>query len=343
VRLDVRLTDPLQEVPAAARHYEQDGYGCLWVSETAHDPFLAIYAAAQATTTIELGTSVAIAFARNPMTVATTANDIHAASGGRMLLGLGPQIRPHIEDRFSMTWSHPAARMREFVLALRAIWRAWNEGSPLDFRGDFYRHTLMTPFFSPGPNEFGSPPVFLAGVGPKMTEVVGEVADGMICHALTSQTYLSEMTIPALQVGLERSGRQLNQLQIAGAFLVVTGFSDQERAIADREARRQIAFYASTRAYLPVLTHHGWQDLQSRLNVLARRGDWDQMGSLITDEMLDTFAIVADPGDIAARLLDRYGHLMTRCSLYLPYASSPDSWGHVVSAINKQPSSAGPQ
>src|SRR5271166_1513727 len=198
-----------------AREAEAAGYDGLWSAETSHDPFLPLVLAAEHTERIQVGTGIAVAFARNPMTLATTANDLHTMARGRFMLGLGSKIKPHIEKRFSMPWSHPAPRMRELILAVRAIWASWAEGTRLAFRGEFYRHTLMTPMFDPGPNPYGNPPVFLAAVGTRMTEVAGEVADGLLAHAFTTERYLREVSLPALERGLAASGRTRSAVEVS--------------------------------------------------------------------------------------------------------------------------------
>src|SRR6478609_390177 len=223
MKVDGGVTFDLASAGKAAKEAEGAGYDGVWAAETSHDPFLSLLLAAEATERLELGTSIAVAFARNPMTTATTANDLQAYSGGRFILGLGSQIKPHITKRFSMEWSHPAPRMREFVLAMRAIWDCWNNGTKLDFRGDFYTHTLMTPFFNPGPNPHGEPLVFLAGVGELMTEVAGETADGFLAHGFTTESYLREVTLPALEEGFAAGGRTREDFQISMPAFVVTG------------------------------------------------------------------------------------------------------------------------
>jgi probable F420-dependent oxidoreductase len=335
MKLDVRLQVPLAEVGRAAREFEDAGYSGIWASEATHDPFLPLVSAATATQTVEIGTAIAVAFARSPMTVAVTANDLQAASSGRFILGLGSQVQPHILKRFSMPWSNPAARMREFVLALRAIWACWNDGEPLKFRGEFYTHTLMTPFFSPGANPWGAPKVMLAGVGAQMTEVAGEVADGFICHAFTTERYLRERTIPALARGREKAGKTMAGFQIAGPSFVVTGVTEEQRKVANYETRKQIAFYASTPSYLPVLEVHGWQDVHHELNRLSKAGRWDDMADVIDDEVLDAFAIVAEPEGVAQALQTRFGDVVERISLYLPYQDDPLRWRPVIQQVRQ--------
>jgi probable F420-dependent oxidoreductase len=316
-----------------AASLEGAGYDGAWSAETSHDPFLPHVPAAAATSTLELGTGIAVAFARNPMTLANTAWDLQLASEGRFLLGLGSQIKPHITKRFSMPWSSPAARMREMILAIRAIWDTWDGKGKLDFRGDYYTHTLMTPFFDPGPSPYGHPKVFLAAVGQRMTEVAGEVADGMLCHGFTTASYLQEQTLPALETGAAKAGRSRADLELSIPAFVVTGRDEEEMARSATGVRRQVAFYGSTPAYRPVLEHHGWGDLQDELNRLSKQGEWNAMGDLITDEILDAFAVVAEPHDVAPRLLERWGGLVDRISFYAPYETEADTWLPVVAAL----------
>ena len=317
----------------SAQELESVGYDGAWSAETSHDPFFPLLVAAERTERIELGTGIVVAFARNPMTLANIANDLQAFSKGRFLLGLGSQIKPHIEKRFSMPWSHPAARMRELVLAMRAIWDCWNNGSKLDFRGEFYTHTLMTPFFNPGPNPYGPPRVFLAAVGDRMTEVAGEVADGLLAHAFTTERYLREVSLPALERGLATANRKRSEFEISCPCFVVTGATEEEMAKAADGVRQQIAFYGSTPAYRGVLELHGWGALQDELNALSKQGEWVEMGSLIDDEMLHTFAVVGEPEEIPKLLLARYGDVMDRVNFYAPYRSDPERWAAVLDGL----------
>ncbi len=320
MRVDGSVPSELDKIAPAAKAQQAAGYHGVWVAETSHDPFLPLAIAAEHTDTIELGTSIAVAFARNPMTLAHTANDLQLYSKGRFNLGLGSQIQTHIEKRFSMPWSSPAARMREFVLAMRAIWNTWNTGEKLAFRGEFYTHTVMTPFFNPGPNPYGTPKVFLAGVGLHMTEVAGEVCDGFIAHGFTTESYLRDVSIPALQRGMEKSGRQRADFQVSLPSFLVTGDNDEQRHVASQAVRQQIAFYASTPAYRTVLDHHGWGELQPELTGLSKRGEWVAMADRITDDVLDAFAVVCSVDDAAALLRTRFNGVIDRISLYTPYA-----------------------
>jgi probable F420-dependent oxidoreductase len=330
VKVDGGIGFDLSRAGAAAREVEEAGYDGAWAAETSHDPFFPLLIAAEHTQRIELGTGIAVAFARNPMTLAQVAYDLQAFSEGRFILGLGSQIKTHITRRFSMPWSHPADRMRELISAIRAIWESWNTGNKLDFRGDFYSHTLMTPFFNPGPNPHGNPKIFLAAVGERMTEVAGEVADGLLCHGFTTEAYLRQVTIPAVERGLARSGRTLADFEISGPGFVVTGATEDDMVKAATGVRQQIAFYGSTPAYRPVLEMHGWGDLQDELNRLSKQGEWVKMGELIDDDILNTFAVVAEPAKLAAGLKDRYGGVIDRISFYAPYRADPDLWTGVM-------------
>jgi probable F420-dependent oxidoreductase len=324
----------LSGAAAAAKELEDQGYDGIWTAETSHDPFFPLLLAAQETTRVELGTGIAVAFARNPMNLAQIAWDLQAASGGRFILGLGSQIKPHITKRFSMPWSSPAARMREMILAIRAIWASWNDGTKLDFKGDFYTHTLMTPFFNPGPNPHGNAKITLAGVGELMTEVAGEVCDGFLCHGFTTERYLREVTLPALERGAAKAGRSLADIEISGPAFVVTGGNEEEMERGIAGTKQQIAFYGSTPAYRGVLELHGWGDLQDDLNRMSKEGKWQEMGELITDEILHTFAVVAEPEKLAAGIEERYGDIVQRLSFYAPYRSDPERWRSVMDQLH---------
>jgi probable F420-dependent oxidoreductase len=333
MKVDAMLPKDIAQTEDAAAAFERAGYDGLWDGESQHDPFLALLHAADATTRMTIGTSIAIAFARTPMTVAYSAYDMALYSEGRFVLGLGSQVRPHIENRFSMSWSHPAPRMREFVSALHAIWSAWQTGERLSFRGDFYTHTLMTPFFSPERHEFGPPPVYLAGVGARMTEVAGEVCDGFFFHPFTTQQYLRQVTVPALERGRAQAGRGgLDGFVLAGPAFTCVGRDDEELARAMKGTKDQIAFYASTPAYRPVLECHGWGELQSELNALSKRGRWSEMGDLIDDAVLHEFAVIGDPATVAKGLCDRWG-VADRISLYTPYLIDEAVTNEVAAAI----------
>lgn len=322
---------------AAAATFEAAGYNAMWTAETDHDAFLPLATAADHTDRIELGTSIAVALARNPMTLANLAWDLQEFSGGRFLLGLGTQVEPHITRRYSMPWSRPAARMLEMVQAIRAIWDTWLHGTRLDFQGDFYNHTLMTPFFTPPTDvvaEVGVPKIFLAGVGPRMTEVAGEVGDGFICHGFTTERYLREVSLPALERGRARAGKTMDGFEIVGPPFVVTGRTEAEIDAATARTRQQLGFYASTPAYRGVLGVHGWEDLGVELHRRTREGEWDSLGELIDDSILETFAVVGPLDTIADRLHERYGDVVTRVRFSTPNTVDPNQWVEISEALH---------
>ena len=315
-----------------ARMMEQDGYSGLLSAETSHDPFLPLALAAQHTERIELMTAIAVGFARNPMVLAHTAWDLQALSQGRFLLGLGSQIQAHITKRFSMPWSRPAARMEEMITAIRAIWEAWQTGERLNFRGEFYRHTLMTPMFSPGPIDVAPPPILISAVGPLMTKVAGRAADGLVCHAFQTAEYLRDVTMPNVQAGLAEAGRDRSDFEISMPVFVVSGFREEEVAAQAARTRQQIAFYGSTPAYRGVLEHHGWGDAQTELNRLSKRGQWVEMGNVIDDDMLGAFAIVAEPHEVPGRIAERFGGTLDRLQFYAGVRDK-DRWGPIIEEI----------
>lgn len=317
------------EIEIAAVTAETDGYDGFGVPETRHDVFASLALAARQTSRITLQSAIAVAFARNPMSVAVQANDIQLISHGRFQLGIGSQVRPHIERRFGMPWSHPASRMEEFIGAVRAIWESWATGGRLAFRGEFYRHTLMTEFFNPGPNPFGNPPVILAAVGELMTGVAGRVADGMLCHSFTTPGYLRERTIPALVA----ARGNLDGFTLSLPAFVVLGSDERARADAETGVRAQIAFYGSTPSYRPVLDLHGWGELHERLNALSRQHAWAEMGALITDDVLDAFAVAGNARQVADDLTARFGDMVSRISVYAPYQADRADLNAVAAAL----------
>jgi probable F420-dependent oxidoreductase len=340
VKVDGGVGGDQRAVGEGARASEAAGYDGIWAVETNQDPFLTLLLAAEHTERIEIGTGIAVAFARNPMTLAQSAHDLQRFSDGRFLLGLGSQIRPHITKRFSMEWSRPAARMREMILALRAIWATWNDGADLAFRGEFYTHTLMTPFFTPPPSPHGPPPVYLAAVGPKMTQVAGEVADGLLAHGFTTAEYLRDVTLPALEAGAAaaETPRGRGDITISLPAFVVTGADDEGTEAAATAVRGQIAFYGSTPAYEGVLAHHGWGDLHTELNALSKQKRWADMGALVDDDVLSAFAVVAEPDAVADALLARFGGVVDRLSFYAPYKAPDDLWAQVRTHLQAAPS-----
>lgn len=323
------LQTELEASGRIAKEYEDQGYDGVLSFEGTHDPFLPLALAAALTERIDLITGIAIAFARNPMVVAYMANDLQLLSKGRFILGLGSQIRPHIEKRFSETWSRPNARMREFVQAIRAIWRCWNDGERLQFRGEFYTHTLMSPFFSPSKNPFGVPRIALAGFGPGMIRVAGEVADGWIVHPLHSPDFVRAVGLPALAEGAARAGRDPKSVEISAQTITMIGGNDEQIERARQKARAQMSFYGSTPAYKVFLDHHGWGDLQPELNRLSKEGKWLDMTRLITDEMVDVVGVSGTPGQAAARLRERNAFAQ-RTTMVVYNEAEPDALQELV-------------
>jgi len=318
VKLDVTLAiDDLRDVPALAREAEALGVDGLWTAETRHDPFLPLAVAAEHTRRVSLGTAIAVAFPRSPTVVAQTAWDLQATSGGRLILGLGTQVKGHMERRFSVKWAAPGPRLREYILALRALWEAWQTRGPVSFRGEHYTITLMTPFFAPGPIEHPRIPVYVAAVNAYNLRLAGELCDGVHVHPFHSVRYLREFALPHVEAGLARAGRPRSAVALATSTFMITGRSEAERARAREFARAQIAFYASTRTYEPVLAAHGWQDLMPRLHRKSVEGDWAGMAALVTDEMLGTFAVEAPLDGLAAALRERYRELVDRVAPYV--------------------------
>jgi probable F420-dependent oxidoreductase len=320
-RIDVK---DLGLVPALVRELERSGFDGAFAGEAGYDPFLQLAIAVEHSDRLELGSGVAIALARNPMQTAQTAHDLHAYSGGRFILGLGSQVRAHIERRFGASWSRPTDRMREFVLAVRAIWRAWNSGEPLHFEGEFYRHTMTTEIFSPGPNPFGSPRIFLAAVGPRMAEVAGEVADGLLMHSFVTEAYVRGVIVPAVARGLATSGREGSSFELSCYALTVTSAESEART------REHVAFYGSTPAYRRVLDSVGRGDLQAELNALLRAGRPGEMQALVDDDVLDAFAFRATPEGIPAKILERYGDIVDRVVFRGPYEEHHAAWAEAL-------------
>ncbi len=320
--VDTEFSGRLHTAGTEAENAEAAGYEAIWSTDSANDPFLPLAVSAERTQRISLGTGIAVAFARSPMTVAQTAWNLQALSGGRMVLGLGSQIKPHIERRFSMPWSRPAGRMHEYISALRAIWACWQDGTKLDFSGEFYTHNLMPPHFNPGPVTGGPPPVFLAAVGESMTRVAAEAADGILLHRFTTPRYLRQATLPALAAG-RRGRKTLSPIQVVLPVLIVIGDTDAELAAGRAATRKQLAFYSSTPAYGPVLDAHGWGELQPELQSLTRQNRWSEMDALITDEMLTEFTAIGSPEQAAKTLRYRFDGLVDRLAPTAVYDLRP--------------------
>jgi len=314
------MFDPVVVGDMAAQ-LEEVGFDGAYTFEGQSDPFISVAAAAMTTQKMELMTAIAVAFARNPMSLAYLGNDLQNLSQGRFILGLGSQIKAHIERRFSMPWSKPAARMRELVLAIKTIWESWQSGDRLNFEGEFYRHTLQTPLLTPPPNKHGVPKIYIAGVGPLMTKVAAEVGDGYFMHPFNTAASMDEISLSAVKKGLEAAGKSPSDFDISAQVITATGLDEESIEAAIFSAKSQIAFYASTPAYLPVLQCHGWEDLQAETNRLSKAGKWLEMGQLVTDEMLSTFAVVGRPAEVAAQIASRFKGKVDRVS---PVVYQPD-------------------
>ncbi len=320
MNVDVALPSAwLANVPSFVRAAERAGFAAVWTSETQHDPFLPLPLVAEHTQHLRMGTSVAIAFPRSPTIVAQIAWDLQAFSRGRFILGLGTQVKAHIERRFGISWEAPVAKLREYILALRSLWETWQTGAPLNFRGRFYKLTLMTDFFNPGPIDWPHIPIFIAGVNRGLIRLAGELCDGFHVHPFHSPTYLRRVVLPALQEGLARSNRKRRDIELASTVFVITGRDAKERTFYREIVRRQLAFYASTPSYRVVLDVHGWGDVGARLSYLAARKRWQEMPTLISDEMLATYTVEATWEELPYALHKRYAGLLDRIALYYPF------------------------
>jgi probable F420-dependent oxidoreductase len=319
----------LKQVPALAEAAERAGIAAVWTTETQHNPFLPLPLVAEHSTRLKFGTGVAIGFARSPLTLAHMAWDLSAQSGGRFMLGLGTQVRAHIERRFGADWPEsPVGKLRELVLAIRAIWHAWQTGERLNFRGEHFKLTLMTPFFSPGPIEQPHVPIFIAGVNTGLARLAGEICDGFHVHPYHTPAYLRQVVRPAIALGAAKAGRSLADVQMAGSVFVVTDPSERNTV------RQQLSFYASTPSYRPVMAHHGWESTAENLSALAARGEWGAMPALIDDEMLETFAVSAPLAKLAAPLRERYAGLLDRVALYRPFDErEPEAWRRLATEV----------
>ena len=316
MKLDAALPPvPLAEVPAIARAAEAIGFDALWTSETTHDPFLPHSLIAEHTRRLYSGTAIAVSFARSPATLAYTAWDLAAQSQGRFILGLGTQVKAHIERRFGMEWPvSVTGKLREQIQAIRALWECWQNSAPLNFRGEYYKLTLMAPFFDPGKLPIdGFPPIYIAGVNSGLATLAGEACDGFHVHPFHTPRYLREVLLPAIGAGAQKAGRPKTATAVSiTAFVAST-------AVEREAARQQIAFYASTPSYRAVLGLHGWGESGEKLSALAARGKWNEMPALVTDEMLETFAVLADENGLAQAIRERYADLADRITLYMPF------------------------
>lgn len=327
------LFEDIGDVRAKVEELKQIGYDGMYSFEGAHDGFMPFVIAAEHTETQVLSTQVAVAFARNPLTLAYQANDLQTLSKGRFILGLGTQARQNIEKRFSMPWGKPVTRMRDMIGAIRAIQHTWQTGEPLRYEGEYYRHTKMQPMFTPKPNPYGPPPLMLGAIGKPMTRAAGELADWFIVIPFSTDKFVRETTFPALSEGLEKSGRNWDDLELAVQCMIATGADERSYAEAITRTRYQIAFYGSTPIYQKALEAEGWGDLHPTLRQMTREGKWMEMGSLITDEMLERFAVVGEPKDIGRKLFDRFGDWADRLSVMTTYQLAPEVASQIVSDL----------
>jgi probable F420-dependent oxidoreductase len=336
MKIDTNIvTSDLRDVPALARAAEAIGFHGLWSSETSHDPFLISALVAEHTQRVALGTAIAVAFPRSPGTLAYLAWDLAALSNGRFILGLGTQVKPHIERRFGVKWESPVAKLREVILALRALWDTWQNGTRLNFRGQFFKLTLMSPFFNPGPIAHPNIPIYIAGVNRGMCRLAGELCDGFHVHPFHSVRYLRQVTLPAIEEGLRTSGRQRDGMELVSSVLLIPGDTEAERESASHLVRQQIAFYASTPSYAPVMELHGWGDTRQRLSRLAAKGRWGEMPDLVTDEMLDEFVLSGTWEELPGLIMTRYEGLLDRVMYYLPFVPGEmdDRWRGIIEAF----------
>ena len=338
MKLDAGLAVEGKHLPTideAGRAAESLGFAGLWTSETKHDSFLPLAVATISTRTLDLGTSIAIAFSRSPMTTAQISWDLQDLSGGRFILGLGTQVKAHIERRFSMPWGRPAARLKDYILALRAIWQSFQAEDSLNYEGEFYQHTLMTPFFNPGPIEHPEIPIYIAGVNTGLARLAGELCDGFHVHPFHTLEYVRQIVKPAIKEGAEKENRHPEDVKLATSIFVITGETEEEVEEQREKMRTQTAFYASTPSYRVVLEAHGWEDIGEELGNLARDKKWDEMPNLITDEMLRTFAVEAAPDEVGPALKKRYEGLMDRVALYVPFVAGEkdDFWRETIESV----------
>ena len=312
--LDASLPSvPLSQVRGIARLAQDIGFDALWSSETQHDPFLPCALIADQTSTLGFGTAIAVSFARSPANLAYTAWDLAGQSGGRFMLGLGTQVKPHIERRFGMDWPESVTgRLREQIQAIHALWDCWQNGTKLNFRGTHYKLTLMSPFFNPGPIAHPDIPIYIAGVNEGLCRLAGEMCQGFHVHPFHSPRYLKEVVLPAVESGLGRAGRRRSDISISVTAFVATSAAEQE------SARAQLAFYASTPSYRPVMALHGWGEIAERLSAHAARAEWDRMSALVSDEMLHEFCLVTDEASLAGDLKSRYAGIADRLGVYIP-------------------------
>ena len=323
--IDTQMRDfAFGNIAEEAGRFERMGFDCVWTFEAAHDPFLPLALTAAATTTLGIGTNIAVGFARSPFAMAQVAWDLQKGSNGRFHLGIGTQVRAHVERRMSMPFDRPAARVIDYIRCIRAIWDTFQNDARPDYTGEFYRFHLINPFFNPGPIEHPDIPIYLAGVNPRMCRAGGEVADGFHVHPMHSVSYLKEILRPAIDEGARTRGKSVDDLVLYAPVFAITGDTQAERDASEAEIRRQIAFYASTPNYRILLEHHGFESLGKELSALMRKGELDSMPALVPDALFEEIAVVASPSELPKVLRQRYEGVLDRVSLYFPLAESAD-------------------
>ncbi len=332
MKLDTGLPTGLSECGAAAKTAEEMGFDGLWTAETAHDPFFPLVVAAQQTSHVKLGTSIAVAFPRSPMVLAQIAWDLQVHSQGRFILGLGTQIKAHNERRFGIKWEHPGPKLREMIQMIHAIWDCWQTNARPNFQGQFYNFSLMTPFFNPGPIPYKLPEIYIAGVNEYMCRLAGELCEGFHVHPFHSIQHLDEVVLPNIAKGTEKAGRKRSDLALSSSVFVVTGKNRDEVEAMKAPVKQQIAFYASTPAYVGVLDVHGWADVGPRLTERSKKGDWAGMADEITDEMLEHYAVVATYDDLVDRIKKKYTGYLDRLGFYFPIKRE-GPWPEIVKAF----------
>ncbi len=335
MKIDGPFYAQLGDAASEARRLADIGYDGIYTLEGSSDPFYPLVLAAEHAPQLDLATGIAVAFPRNPMHLAYQAWDLQKYSNGKFFLGIGSQIKAHIEKRFGVEFSPPAARMREYIMALKAIFDCWQNATPLNFNGEYFRHTLMTPMFNPGPLDCGPPPILLGALGPKMTEVAGEVADGLIVHPFNSMPFLTGHALPAVQRGLEKSGRTREDFLLQINAIVITGETDEAIAIATQSVKGLLGFYGSTPAYRPPMDAIGYGDLQPELNRLSKKGRWEELGEHIDQNFLDAFTTIGRPQEIAGKLREKYGAHADRLAIYAPYTAPDAMWSSILAALKQ--------
>jgi probable F420-dependent oxidoreductase len=336
MKIDGPLYAPLSGAADEAKRLAAIGYDGVYTLEGSRDPFLPLAIASEHAPELDIATGIAVAFPRNPSHIAYQAWDLQTFSMGRFSLGIGSQVKTHIEKRFGIDFDPVAARMREYIMAVKAFFDCWQHGNRLDFYGKYYRHTLMTPMFNPGPNTYGIPPIMLGALGPRMTEVAGEVADGLIVHPFNSMPFLEDRTLPAIKRGLEKSARSIDSFCLQINAIIITGETEEEYVAAEKSVKSLLGFYASTPAYIPPMEAVGLGDLQPRMNLLSKEGRWDELSDYVDDHFIEAFCTRGEPEEIAGKLKQKYGASADRLAIYAPYSAPDAMWANIISELKLQ-------